>query len=101
MFYNQISIGRLPALTVSEAQNMVNNIITYETQPPQKWWKDFTFIGGGVNQAEQQLFLSLNNDSLINPYILPNPVKGNPVRILRNDLNGAETFNYSDSIKIR
>ncbi|HRI86389.1 MAG TPA: C25 family cysteine peptidase, partial [Ignavibacteria bacterium] len=99
IFYNQISLGRLPALTVSEAQNMVNNIITYETQPPQKWWKDFTFIGGGVNQAEQQLFLALNNDSLINPYILTNPVKGNPVRILRNDLNGAETFNYSDSIK--
>ena len=99
VFYNQISIGRLPALNVTEAQSMVNNIISYETQPPRSWSKDFTFIGGGVNQVEQELFNPQIIDSLINPHILPNPIKGNPVRIMRYDLNGALTFNITDSVK--
>lgn len=99
VYYNQISIGRLPALNVTEAQSMVNNIISYETQPPQSWWKDYTFIGGGVTEAEQNLFNPQIIDSLINPHILPNPIKGNPVRIIRYDLNGALTFNIADSVK--
>lgn len=93
-YYNQISIGRMPAYTPTEAQSMVNNIITYETQIPQDWWKSFTFIGGGVDP-----FFMQYNDTLINPYIIPPPVSGNPVKIYRNDINGGLTYNYSDSIK--
>ncbi|MDQ3193508.1 MAG: C25 family cysteine peptidase [Bacteroidota bacterium] len=98
-FYNHVSIGRLPAYTTSEAQSMVDNIITYESQPPSDWWKSFTFISGGTSAPEQELLLPLNNDTLINPYIIPKPLSANPVRIFRNDLNGAQTYNYSDSIK--
>lgn len=97
-YYSQISIGRLPAYTPEEAQYMVDNIITYESQPPAAWNKSFTFIGGGADSVEQAIFLPLI-DTLINPYIIPPPISGNPVRILRNDLNGGLTFNYSDSIK--
>ncbi|HMS33581.1 MAG TPA: C25 family cysteine peptidase [Ignavibacteria bacterium] len=97
-YYTNISIGRLPAYTVTEAQYMVDNIITYESQSPASWDKNFTFIAGGVDASEQSTFLPLN-DSLIIPYVIPPPVSGNPVRILRNDLYGNETYNYSDSIK--
>ncbi|MEZ4691134.1 MAG: C25 family cysteine peptidase [Ignavibacteria bacterium] len=34
-----------------------------------------------------------------NPYIIPPSISGNPVRIIREDLNGGQTFNYSDSIR--
>ncbi|MEO8666091.1 MAG: C25 family cysteine peptidase, partial [Ignavibacteria bacterium] len=98
-YYNHISIGRLPAYTTADAQAIVDNIITYETQPPADWWKYYTFIAGGYDTADQQSLTSLNIDSLINPYIIPNPLSGNPVQIFRNDLNGAVTFNYADSIK--
>lgn len=98
-FYNQVAIGRLPALTESEAQNIVNNIFTYETQTPKDWWKSFTYIAGGIDSVEQAQFLPLNNDSIINPYVLPPSVSGNPVRIFRNDFNGGITYNFSDSIK--
>ncbi|HMQ68056.1 MAG TPA: C25 family cysteine peptidase [Ignavibacteria bacterium] len=97
-FYTQVSIGRLPAYTPTEAQYMVDNIITYETQPRAEWNKSFTFIGGGADSVEQAIFLPLI-DTLINPYIIPPSVSGNPVRIIREDLNGGQTFNYSDSIK--
>lgn len=97
-YYSQIAIGRLPAYTVTEAQNMIDNIITYESQSPSSWNKSFTFIGGGSDSSEQAIFLPLN-DTLINPYIKPPSISGNPVKILRNDLRGGQTFNYADSIK--
>lgn len=97
-FYNNVSIGRLPAYTSTEAQYIINNIFTYELQSPQSWWKDFTFIAGGTTSFEQDLFKK-SYDSLINRYVTKNPVYGNPVRIMRNDLIGEPTFNYSDSIK--
>lgn len=97
-YYTNISIGRLPVYTVTEAQYMVDNIITYESQNPASWNKNFTFIAGGVDASEQATFLPLN-DSLIIPYVIPPPVSGNPVRILRNDLYGNVTYNYADSIK--
>ncbi|MEP7146719.1 MAG: C25 family cysteine peptidase [bacterium] len=98
-YFPQVSIGRLPAYTAAEAQSMINNIISYESQSPSEWWKSFTFIAGGTSALEQSLLLPLNNDTLINPYILSKPLSGNPVRIFRNDLNGSQTFNYADSIK--
>jgi hypothetical protein len=97
-YYSQISIGRLPAYTEAEAEYMVDNIITYETQPPAAWNKSFTFIGGGADSIEQAIFKPLI-DTLINQYMIPPQLSGNPVRIIRDDLNGGQTFNYSDSIK--
>ncbi|MEO8209230.1 MAG: C25 family cysteine peptidase [bacterium] len=97
-YYNQISIGRMSAYTPAEAQYMINNIITYETQIPQDWWKSFTFIAGGADSVEQSGFIPFN-DTLINPYVIPPPVSGNPVKIYRNDFNGGFTYNFSDSIK--
>lgn len=98
-YYTHFAIGRLCAYTPAEAQAMVDNIILYESQPPADWVKNNTFITGGVNASEQALFLPINNDTLINPFITPKPLGNNPVRIYRNDLNGVLTYNFSDSIK--
>ena len=97
-YYNQIAIGRLPAYTVAEAQNMIENIITYETQPPAEWMKSFTIIGNITNSSEHRLYSPIC-DTLISKFILPKPVSGNPVRIVRHDTLGGLTFNYPDSIK--
>lgn len=94
-FTTHLAVGRLPAYTVSEAQAMVDNIVTYETQPPADWMKSFMFIEGGVNASEYILFRMLT-DTLINPFIIPKPLSGNPVKIVRAD---GITFNYSDSIR--
>jgi len=97
-FTPQVAIGRLTAYTVPEAQNMVDNIIAYETTPPSRWWKNFTFIVGGGDSADQATFQSLINP-LITSHVLPPPVSGEPHRIYRTDYNPAVTYNYKDSIR--
>jgi len=97
-FTPQVAIGRLTAYTVTEAQNMVDNIITYETTPPSRWWKNFTFIVGGGDSASQSQFQILI-EPLIANYIVPPPVSGDPHRIYRTDYNPAVTYNYKDSIR--
>ncbi|HCA42577.1 MAG TPA: hypothetical protein DEP28_04910 [Bacteroidetes bacterium] len=97
-YFHQVSIGRLPAYTPVEAQDMVNKIIQYETQPPASWWKSFLFISGGKNRNEQLSFQNQSN-AFINSYVTANPIKGNPDRVYRNDSSGFVTFNYKDSIK--
>ena len=39
-YMHQISVGRLPAYTLQEAQDMVNKIIAYESQGLQQWAKN-------------------------------------------------------------
>lgn len=97
-FYSQVAVGRFSVYNTAEAQAMINNLTTYETQPPQSWWKTFTFIGGGVNPAEQ-ITIKRDYDTLINRYIIPKPLSSNRAYILRDDLNSTLTFNYPDSIE--
>lgn len=99
-YYHQISIGRIPALTQQEGQDIVNNIIQYDNQSsaPARWFKNFVFITGGTTQQEQVQFAS-QSEYFINTYIKPAPTSGYPVRIYRNDTSGYVTFNYQDSIK--
>jgi hypothetical protein len=71
-YYPKILIGRLPAYNVSDAANMVENIITYETTAPDTWWKSNTFIVGGGTSSDQNTFQSLDT-AIINNYVLPPP----------------------------
>lgn len=97
-YYQQLGIGRLPAYTVQEAQNMVTNITTYEAQPLDSWVKKTAFISGGNYYADQQQFLNqLNN--FLNVYIAIPPLSLYPTKIYLNDPSGTVTYNYSDSIK--
>ncbi|MFZ4589603.1 MAG: C25 family cysteine peptidase [Ignavibacteria bacterium] len=97
-YMHQISIGRLPAYTNQEAQDMVNKIIGYENQGLQKWIKQPLFITGGASTSEQLQF-SAQSDYFINSYIIPAPTGSIPVKIYMNDTTGLVTYNYSDSIK--
>ncbi len=99
-YYHQISVGRIPAYTNQEGNNIVSNIIQYENQftTPEKWFKNFVFITGGMTIQEQIQFANQSN-YFINTYIKPPPNSGYPVRVFRNDSAGGVTFNYQDSIK--
>jgi hypothetical protein len=99
-YYHQISVGRIPALTQLEGNDIVNNIIQYESQThlPAGWFKNFIFISGGQTVQEQNEFAS-KSEYFINNYIKPPPTSGYPVRIYRNDSTGYVTYNYRDSIK--
>ncbi|MEO8665006.1 MAG: C25 family cysteine peptidase [Ignavibacteria bacterium] len=97
-YYHQISVGRIPVYTPTEAQNVVNKLITYDIQPPDKWWKKYIAITGGGFRTEQINFQNKSN-SLINNYIIPPPISQQVAKIYRNDSTGYITYNYKDSIK--
>ncbi len=99
-YYHQISVGRITALTNQEGNAIVSNIIQFENQSPvpEKWFKNFVFITGGMTIQEQIQFANQSN-YFINTYIKPSPNSGFPVRVFRNDSAGGVTFNYQDSIK--
>jgi len=97
-YYDMVSVGRIPAYTASEAQIMVNKIIAYENESPDRWWKTFTFITGGSTFPEQQSYQQRSNFES-NLYVKNPPVSGETVKIYRSDTSGNVTFNYADSIK--
>ncbi|HWQ81221.1 MAG TPA: C25 family cysteine peptidase [Ignavibacteria bacterium] len=99
-YFHQVAIGRIPALTVQEASDIVNKTIAYENQSsnPENFFKTFIFITGGQNRSEQIQFAN-QSDAMINTYVYPPSVTGYPVRIYRNDSAGGVTYSYSDSIK--
>ena len=97
-YYDMVSVGRIPAYTASEAQIMVNKIITYENEAPDSWLKTFTFITGGSTYPEQQSYQQRSNFES-NLYVKNPPVSGETVKIYRSDTSGSVTFNYADSIK--
>lgn len=96
-YYPVVAIGRLPAYYPEEAQTMVDKIISYEAQLPDKWIKNYTFITGGGTITEQNTHQSKSN-SEINTYILPYPLSGEAHKIYRSDLSGNTTFDMKDSI---
>lgn len=97
-YYDMVAIGRLPAYSVSEAQSMVDKIIAYESNPPARWHKNFTFITGGGSAAEQTSHQS-KSEFEISLYVNPAPLAGEPHRIYRSDTSGNVTFNIKDSVK--
>ncbi len=97
-YFHQIGIGRLPAYTIQEAQDMVNKIISYESQPLNKWIKNSIFISGGHYRTDQLQFINQSNNYL-NSYILIPPLSMIATKIYIDDSSGIVTYNYSDSIK--
>lgn len=98
VYYPQISVGRLPVYSTEEAQDIVNKIINFESNPLEPWIKKFNFITGGFTIAEQTQFITASN-TLINSYIEPPPTVGSPLRIFRTDTSGQVSYNFEDSIK--
>ncbi len=98
-YTHQISVGRLPAFTNQEAQDMVNKIVAYENQQLSIWIKQPLFITGGYNRSDQLQFMA-QSDYFINSHIIPPPSSSTPNKIYINDSNGLLNYNYSDSIKV-
>lgn len=96
-YYHQISIGRIPAYYPSEAQTMVDKIITYESEQPAKWWKTFGYLTSGYTPAEQNDFTFRSNFEL-NTYVLPPSISGDSSKVYRSDNNGSTTINLKDSV---
>ncbi|MFA5011727.1 MAG: C25 family cysteine peptidase [Ignavibacteria bacterium] len=98
-YTRQVSVGRLPAYTVQEAQDMVNKIILYESgeSNPINLWKRNLMITVGASRSEQLLFIDRAN-SFISAYIQTPPVSGEPRRVFKNDTTGYVTYNYRDSV---
>lgn len=97
-YSTDIAVGRIPVSQVSEAQSVVNKIISYENQPPEIWWKYFTFITGGGTYSEQQSHQIRSNYEL-NTFVLPPSISGNGIKIYRTDTTGSLTYNIADSVK--
>lgn len=97
-YSDNISIGRIPAYYPAEAQTMVDKIVSYETQTPDKWWKTFTYITGGGTFNEQQSHQQRSNYE-INTFVSSTKISGTGIKIYRNDTSGITTYNISDSVK--
>jgi hypothetical protein len=98
-YVHQVSVGRLPAYTGQEAQDMVNKIISYESlsNTPENFWKDNLMITVGSDRG-QQIQFTAQTEYFINSYILPPPIAGDPHRVYKDDTTGHVTFNYKDSV---
>ena len=97
-YFHQITVGRLPAYTNTEAQDIVNKIIAYDNNSLDKWIKEPIFITGGFTSLEQIQYISQSNN-FVNSYIYPPPISSNSCKIYRDDSAGYSSFNYQDSIK--
>jgi len=97
-YYHHIAVGRLPVYTAQEAQDMVNKIISYESQPLDSWIKKSVFVSGGYNRNDQLQFMAQSN-SFLSSYINPAPLSMSATKIYFNDSSGQVMFNASDSIK--
>jgi len=96
-YYPQVSVGRLPAYSPSEAQIMVDKIIAYESLPFENWNKNFTFITNGSTLQEQASHQNRSNfDASV--FIATPPVSGIVNKIYRYDTSGIIAYNYADSI---
>ena len=97
-YYHQIAIGRLPVYSTQEAQDVVNKIIAYESQPLDLWIKKSVFVSGGYSRSDQMQFVGQSN-TFLNNNIYPAPLSMSATKIFFNDTSGLVTFNSSDSIK--
>jgi hypothetical protein len=96
-YYDMVSVGRIPAYFATEAQTMVDKIIAYENEAPDRWPKTFTYVTGGSTYSEQQSY-QLRSNFESNQYVIVPPISGETAKIYRSDTSGNVTFNYADSI---
>jgi hypothetical protein len=97
-YYNQIPVGRLPAYYPSEAQSIVDKIISYEAQPVAGWLKNYIYVTGGGTYPEQ---ISHQNKSNIDILSLINPpsLSGIATKVYRTDSSGYISYNVMDSLR--
>lgn len=75
-----IAIGRIAVESNSQAQQIIDKIIDYESMPSALWKKTFLMINGGKDKTEQYTFLQ-QSKNLSLQYIDPPPLGGKTVFI--------------------
>jgi hypothetical protein len=75
-------VGRIPCSTGVEASAAVDQIISYESTPPNLWNKRYMFVSGGFDSVETLRFGQFS-DRLISQFIAPSPLAGLPSRLYR------------------
>ena len=95
----QIAIGRIPVHTIADAEAYLQKLIG-EGQPfqAQAWHKNFTFINGGFNIAEQQLFRAYSN-TLISTFVTPAPIAARADTLYRDDQNPFVSTQLENAIR--
>jgi uncharacterized delta-60 repeat protein len=74
---SDLYLGRLPAVTVAQAEVMVGKIVSYETTPNTKTWeKNVVLVSDNPTQDYETLFETTNEDAAA---LLPSPM-GSPFK---------------------
>jgi|GEM_PF-2045276 len=74
-------IGRVPAVTVADAENFVDKLVEYDTLPPAAWNKRFVFMAGGASR--DQVNQHRNQDHLMAEYVLSPSFRGDTATVWR------------------
>jgi len=96
-YYYQVTLGRIPAFTISEAQTFVNKIIQYESSQLDVWSKTAGMFTGGYNRTDQLSNLN-QSEKFVNYYVSKNPLSLLSHKTYLNDTSGNITYNYYDSV---
>ena len=109
-----MDIGRLPASTTVQAENMVNKIISYENTPVLKTWERNTlFVADNQVEAYEAIFELMNEDvagilpagmnapfkEYLNDYVVPNDLSQSMMN--RLNVDGALIWNYSGHASVQ
>lgn len=71
----EMVIGRIAVPTLDTARAVVDKIISYASQGPQRWNKNFMFVSGGMNLFEEyQMQVAVQSEAR---FILPPPICAN------------------------
>lgn len=77
-----IIVGRLPAHTLQDANDVVDKLIEYDTLSARPWMRKFFFLSGGDGEGQQNTFY--NFFDLARETVLNYPVCIDTVRLRRN-----------------
>jgi flagellar hook assembly protein FlgD len=87
----QLSVGRIPAQTLQEANSVIDKIISYESAGPQAWNRSFLFAIGGKTTYERDTLFKPGVDGTIRRWIEPNCLEAK--RIIKSKL---DIVSYND-----
>ncbi len=95
-----MAIGRLPALSATEVNNMVSKLVTYETETPTTAWrKKVTFVTDNAYDSSGQLnpagdFWALSEEVAGDGYYFPSPLQAD--RIYFNPCTNTASYPWCD-----
>ncbi|HPG41013.1 MAG TPA: C25 family cysteine peptidase [bacterium] len=93
---SEMHIGRLPVETAAAAENIIDKMIVYESQPSALWKKKFMLISGGFEEYELFVF-NRQTEQLAGDFITPPPL-GGQAQIIKKETPGYQEGVHRDDI---